>query len=143
MTCNLFSWNLCIYFPIISNSILRVSSTPSFARLVQSCVRGMSDTVRLPVSRDTTVRLTPFTAMLPFCITLWSYREWYETQSMRDPSACFSRSMTFHTVSICPLTKCPSIRSPIWRHRSILKKSPTFLEAKFVTLKLSCIVKNS
>lgn len=72
-TCKLFSCNLWIYFPIISNSIFTGSPILEFQRFVQSCVRGISDTVMLHDSRETIVRLTPFIVILHFLITRLSY----------------------------------------------------------------------
>jgi len=134
---------LAIILAIISNSIFIQSQSFAFPRFVQFWVRGMSETEKNSSWVSTRVRLVPLRVILPFSIRRWEYFLSKCIQRIIDPSFFFSESHTFHTVSICPVTKCPSSLSHIWRHRSTLNTYPILFSPKFVTRKLSSIAKNS
>ena len=87
------------------------------------------------------VRLTQLIAIDHFLIVSFEKHVSKLTQIMSDQSVTFSKRVTLHVVSICPLTKCPSIRSFALRHLSILKKSQILFLQKFVLLRDSCMTK--
>ena len=128
-----------MYLAKISVSILTLSPFLSRAKLVSFAVCGISDTLNCPDVTDTTVRLTPLTAIEP-CPTICpaSFWEIAKLSTIAFSSLCFW--MRVATLSTCPVTRCPSKRALAAIASSRFTKSPIRHSEKIVRLKVSGII---
>lgn len=134
-------WLLRTYFQSMSNSKFTGVQTSMNHKLVSCWVIGINQTVNVLENTSTTVRLTQFIAMLHFGKSNGFRFESNQIVSFEDQSLAVVFSTSVHGVSTCPVTKCPSKRSHVCIHSSILKVSPIDLDQKLVLSNDSCIAK--